>query len=195
MPGAILSAFLAFTFITAFTPGPNNILALASGSRYGFKGSLPIVAGICLGLSCVMVICGSASFSISALSERSVAIMKCVGCVYILWLAWKVATARPENEGKGEARSGFMSGFILQFANIKIIIYGLTAFSGFVLPYYDSPGAVAFFMFLLSLIGTLGVLAWAMAGSALRRFLNRHARIANTVMGLMLLGCAVCLLV
>lgn len=194
MSVAVLSSFLTFTFITAFTPGPNNILALSSGSRYGFRGSAGVIAGICTGFLCVMIICGIAAFSLSVLSAGLITVMKYVGCAYIIWLAWKVATASTTNSDTAQAKTDFLTAFILQFVNIKIIIYGLTAFSGFVLPYYDSYMAVAWFILALTMIGSAGVLAWALAGSALQRFFAQHARMTNTAMGVMLLGCAVSLL-
>lgn len=194
MPAAVLSAFLAFTFITAFTPGPNNILALSCGSRYGLRKSASIITGICFGFFCVMVLCGVAALSLSSLSELFIGVMKYLGCAYIIWLAWKVGIAETEDSADAGTKESFASGFILQFVNIKIIIYGLAAFSGFVLPYYDSYLAVFVFMLVLSLIGSAGILAWALAGSVLRRFFSVHARIANAVMGVMLFGCAVSLL-
>ncbi len=194
MPAAVFSAFLAFTVIAAFTPGPNNILALGSGIRYGFRGSASMVAGICAGLSCVMVLCSVAVFSVSALSETVITMMKHVGCAYMLWLAWKVAAAGRVGTHNDGAASGFLSGFILQFLNIKIIVFGLAAFSGFILPYYDSYGGLFLFVVLSSLIASAGVLTWALAGSALQVFFAHHARIVNGVMGLMLAGCALTLL-
>lgn len=194
MPTSVLSAFLTFTFITAFTPGPNNILALSSGSRYGFRGSTPIVAGICTGFLCVMIVCGVTAFSISVLSDRVITVMKYVGCAYIIWLAWKIATENITNTDTAQTKTGFLSAFILQFVNIKIIIYGLAAFSSFVLPYYDSSMAVILFILVLTLIGSAGVLTWALVGSALQRFFARHARVTNVIMAVMLLGCAVSLL-
>ena len=62
MPASVLSAFFVFTFITAITPGPNNILALTTGGRAGFMGSIPVLAGIYGGFFCVMAICGVLSF-------------------------------------------------------------------------------------------------------------------------------------
>ena len=194
MPAAVLSAFLAFTFITAFTPGPNNILALSCGSRNGFRNSAPVISGICAGFFCVMVLCGVAALSLSTISEQFIAIMKYVGCLYIVWLAWKVARARTGADGDAGTEVGFTGGFVLQFVNIKIIIYGIAAFSGFVLPYYDSFPAVFAFMLILSAIGSAGIVVWALAGSALQGFFRRYERTANAVMGIMLLGCAASLL-
>lgn len=79
MPASVLSAFFVFTFITAITPGPNNILALTTGGRAGFRGSIPVLAGICGGFFCVMAICGVLSFSFSVLSASFLQIMPISG--------------------------------------------------------------------------------------------------------------------
>lgn len=194
MPYTVLTAFLAFTCITAFTPGPNNILALSNSSRLGLRASLPGVAGIGCGMACVMAVCGLLSSSASAASTGYIAVMRYVGCAYIVWLAWKVATAAPPADGEASGNCGFVGGFILQFVNIKIVIYGLTAFSGFILPYYDAPAAILAFALLLALIANAGTLTWALAGGVLKRVLRRHGRIANIVMGVTLLASAVGLL-
>lgn len=193
MSGAVFSAFLAFTLITAFTPGPNNILAMSAGMRHGFRGSIPIVSGICAGFFSVMLLCCVVVFSLSAFSKHFIAGMNWVGCLYILWLAWKVTFANPVDGRTAETQMGFASGFVLQFVNIKIIIYGITALSSFILPYYDSHFMILGFAALLTLIGSAGVLIWALAGSALQRFFCSHARIINAVMGIMLLACALAL--
>ena len=128
MPASVLSAFFVFTFITAITPGPNNILALTTGGRAGFRGSIPVLAGICGGFFCVMAICGVLSFSFSVLSASFLQIMRYVGSAYLLWLAWKTAMPKAGGNSVGRADAGFMTGFVLQFVNVKIMVYGMTAF-------------------------------------------------------------------
>ncbi len=190
MPLAVLPAFLAFTLISAFTPGPNNILALRSASRNGFRGSSQVLlVGICTGFLCVMFLCGALTLTVNSLSASVITAMKYVGCAYIVWLARKIAFAAPPKAGTaGDVR--FLSGFILQFLNIKIIVYGITAFTGFLLPYSHSAQAVMLFGLALTAIGCGGVLSWAVAGAVFQNFLTRHARAANAVMGALLLACA-----
>lgn len=193
MPPSILSAFLVFMCITAFTPGPNNILAMSAGIRLGFRKSLPILAGICCGFFGVMLVCCLLTASLTSLSARFVDVMKYAGCLYIAFLAWKIAFAKSE-DGTGEARKGFLAGCILQFVNIKVIIYGMTAYSGFILPYDGSPAALFAAMCVLTLFGSAGTVVWAVMGSLLQRFFRAYARIVNAVMALLLLACLVPLL-
>ena len=190
MPASVLSAFFVFTFITAITPGPNNILALTTGSRVGFRGSIPVLAGICGGFLCVMAICGALSFSFSVLSASFLQTMRYVGSAYLLWLAWKTAIPKAGSSSSREAGAGFMTGFVLQFVNVKIMVYGMTAYSAFILPYQDSVAALLAGMCFLTLMGSLGTIVWAVAGASLQGIFQRHARVMNGLLGAMLVGCA-----
>ena len=187
---SLLPAFLVFTFITAFTPGPNNILALSTGLRSGFRGGLPVIFGICTGFLCVMLLCGLPVFSLSTLSPTVMEGLKYIGCLYIMRLAWHTAFAE-EKEGELHSGTGFMTGFILQFVNVKIMMYGITAYSGFIFLWDRSPAALLAGMVVLTLIGGAGVVTWAFVGSVLQRFFHRHAAVLHVVMALLLLLCLV----
>lgn len=187
---SLLPAFLAFTLITAFTPGPNNILALNTGLRCGFRGGLPLIFGICTGFLCVMFLCGLLVFSLSTLSPVFMEGMKYIGCLYIMLLAWHMAFAGERKNGS-RSGTGFMTGFILQFVNVKIMMYGITAYSGFIFFWDRSWTALVVGMAVLTLIGGAGVVTWAFAGSVMQRFFRRQAAVLNVVMALMLLFCLV----
>lgn len=193
MPSAVLSAFLVFMCITAFTPGPNNILAMSAGIRLGFRKSLPVLAGICCGFWGVMLLCCLLTASLTSLSARFVDVMKYASCLYIAFLAWKIAFTKSE-DGTAEARTGFLAGCILQFVNIKVIIYGMTAYSGFILPYDDSLATRIAAVGVLTFFGSTGTVVWALTGALLQRFFRAYARVINTVMALLLLACVVPLL-
>ena len=195
MPTSVLSAFITFTLITAFTPGPNNILAFSAGNQFGLKKCVPIIAGICTGFLCVMAICGIAVISASTVSDHIVGWMRYIGSIYTFWLAWKVANPTASKNIEVNNHTGFTRGFILQFVNVKIIIYGLTAFSGFITPYYTSKLETSVFVIILSVIGSSGVITWAVAGSVLQKILQKHSGTINVIMGMMLVACAISILV
>lgn len=188
---SLLPAFLAFTFITAFTPGPNNILALSTGVRRGFRGALPVVFGICAGFLSMMFLCGLLVFSLSSLSATFMTAMKYAGCLYILWLAWHIAVSKDDGTENARPGADFMTGFILQFVNVKIMIYGMTAYSGFIFPWNHSLVSLLVGMGVLTFIGAAGVVAWALAGAVLQRFFRDHATLMNAVMALLLLACLI----
>ena len=191
MPPSVLSAFLVFTCITALTPGPNTLLSLSTGIQRGFKGSVPTLAGICAGFFCVMFLCCTVIFSLSSVSATLIRVVRYAGCAYIVWLAWCIAVQKPVDETWPQPGADFLKGFMLQFVNVKIFIYGMTAYSGFILPHDDSILALVAGMVTLTAIGSAGTVCWALAGAVLQRFFRQHARVLNLIMALLLLGCVI----
>ncbi|MDQ0204759.1 LysE family transporter [Pectinatus haikarae] len=192
MTYSVWLSFFSYTIISAISPGPNNILALNAAGKSGIKMQRRLLSGIYLGFFCIMIICGVFSTVLAVILPEITDYMKYAGAVYITWLAYHVATGRPLKENNTETeKSSFNRGFLLQFVNVKIIIWGLTAFTGFVLPYYDSPIIIVGFIFLLSFIGNGSTHIWAVAGVGLGSLLKKYWRSANIIMGLSLLYSAV----
>lgn len=188
------SAFFAYTFLTAFTPGPNNIMSMTNASRDGFKRTLRFLMGIIVGFVIVMIACTAFSSLLYAFIPSIRPVMLCIGAAYMLWLAWTVWRDKPHEERAGITRANtFLSGMLLQFVNIKIILYGITAMSAYVLPHYHDTLSALLFAFLLSAIGDLGCFCWAMFGAFFEKLFNQHRKGMNAVMALLLVYCAVSL--
>ncbi|MCQ4637539.1 LysE family transporter [Anaerovorax odorimutans] len=185
---------MPYAFVTAFTPGPNNILALNSVSNYGWKRSRFMLAGICSGFLCVMVVCALGCFELAQYLPAFVDLMKYVGAAYILWLALHVARSKPSGAGETE-KTSFWKGFMLQFVNVKIILYGLTVYTGYVLAVSQSPAYLLLSVILSTVVGCAGTLTWAAVGGILNRFIGKHYKGFNLSMALLLVWCAVMLLV
>ena len=81
-------------------------------------------------------------------------------------------------------------GFFLQLINIKIIIYGLTMFSAYILPYEARVPILFCFAVYLMFLGALGNLIWAFAGNVLKRFYSSHYKLMNGIMALLLVWCS-----
>lgn len=186
------AAFLTYIVITAITPGPNNIMSMTNASRLGLKRSFPFNLGIFTGFLAVMSLCTLFSSLLFSVLPHIQLGMKIVGAAYMLYLGYKTFTSTPEIAEK-EAKSGFVSGALLQFINPKIYIYCFTAMSSYILPYFSGFWALAGFAVLLSAVGFVATLCWAVFGSAFRRLLAGHSRVINTVMALLLVYCAVSL--
>lgn len=185
--------FLIYCFITAYTPGANNLLSMSNAIRIGFRRSVRFNLGILAGFSVVMTVCAMFSTALYSLLPKVKLSMQLLGAVYMLYLAWKVYKTPADLEDGGGHGVSFLSGMVLQFANPKIYIYAVTAMSLYILPVYRSPGALAGFTAALSLIGASGSFVWALCGFAFCRFFSRHARAVNTVMALLLVYCAAAL--
>lgn len=185
--------FLIYCFITAYTPGANNLLSMSNAIRLGFRRSLRFNCGILAGFSAVMTICTVFSAALYSLLPKVKLTMQILGAVYMVYLAFKVWKSSADLEADGGKEASFLSGMLLQFANPKIYIYAITAMSLYILPVYHSAAAMIGFTAVLSLIGASGSFVWALFGSAFCKFFSRHTKAVNLVMALLLLYCAAAL--
>ena len=189
-----IAAFLSYVLVTTFTPGPNNIMSMSNASRYGFKKSILFNVGVFFGFLIILALCSIFSVTLYSLIPSIKPIMTYIGAAYILWLAWKTYKSTPHSEGKSEKHSNtFLSGLLLQFVNPKVIIYGITTVSTFIVPYYDSVFVLAGFTVFLASIGFISTCCWSMFGSVFQRFLFKNDKLVSIIMALLLIYCAVSL--
>lgn len=191
MTTTLFSAFWTYTLITALTPGPNNILALSAVTNHGLRRSTRVLAGMSLGFLIVMLLCAGIAWSIAALDPALTRVLSWIGAAYILWLAVKVALSAPGGSEAMPEPVSFRASLLLQFLNVKIILYGITALSTFVLPYTQRLVWVVGVSLLLAAIGVFGNLCWALAGHLFQRLFRQYGRALNLLLGLMLVYCAV----
>lgn len=191
MTSAIISAFLTYTLITALTPGPNNILALNSVNQHGFGRSTRVLLGMSAGFLILMLICGVFTFTLISVLPSLTGWLRWIGAAYILWLAWRIATSAPASSNPEARPLSFWVSFWLQFANVKIILYGITALSTFVLPYTHDIKVVLGVSLILAFIGCVGNLCWALMGHIFQSLFQRHGRTVNIVLALLLIYCAI----
>jgi cysteine/O-acetylserine efflux protein len=185
------SAFWTYTLITALTPGPNNILALSTVTGHGLRQSSRVLAGMSLGFLIIMLLCAGIAFSLVSLNPRFTRVLGGIGGIYILWLALKIVTSQPPGSTTEAQPIGFWASFGLQFLNVKIILYGITALSTFVLPYTEEISGIVGMSVVLAAIGSFGNLCWALAGHLFQKVFQRFGRSLNIILALMLVYCAV----
>lgn len=185
--------FLIYCFITAYTPGANNLLSMSNAVRLGFRRSVRFNLGILAGFTVVMSICTAFSATLYSFLPKVKIVMQILGAAYMLHLAWKVWKSSNELSADGGKEASFLSGMVLQFANPKIYIYAITAMSLYILPVYHSLSALIGFTVILSLIGASGSFVWALFGSAFCKFFSKHTKTVNMIMALLLAYCAVSL--
>ncbi len=185
--------FLTYVFVSAITPGPNNILSMSNGSRLGFKKALPFNAGVAVGFVMVMLLCTAFASLLRTVLPAIKLPMKIIGALYILYLAYKTLRSKGEIE-ENHSKSGFVQGMVLQFMNPKIILYGILSMEVYILPHFgDRPLMLALFALVLATIGASCTLLWSAFGSVFKRLFSEHGRVVNTIMAIALLYCAVSL--
>ncbi len=190
---SIIVSYLPYSLVTAFTPGPNNIVALYAISQKGWQQGKNILLGIAAGFLCVMVLCGLFCYQLATYLPAVANILKYVGAAYIVYLAIHVARSKPEDTAQKEM--SFLSGFLLEFVNVKIILYAITIFTGYVLPHGITLPILLFHAVLITCIGLAGTLTWSIAGGMFQRFLQKYYLPFDLAMAAILLWCAGALVV
>lgn len=194
-----LTAFFSYIFLAAFTPGPNNIMAMSNSARVGFRRGFVFCLGVLAGMLIDMTLCAVFTSMLFEYIPKIAPVMKWVGALYILFLAYTIFRDKPpsgEEGGNGREKryvdpGSFSTGVVMQFVNIKVILYGITALSTFVLPHSRSPLHVATAVLVLSLTGFAGTCNWALFGSLFQNIFNAHKKLANAIMALLLVYCAI----
>ena len=114
--------------------------------------------------------------------------MKYIGAAYILWLAIHIVISKPAIDSS-EKSASFLKGFLLQFVNVKIYLFGITALTGYITDYSTSLMTLLFFELIIATIGTIATLTWIGLGVLLRKAYQKYYRTINIVLALTLLKC------
>lgn len=194
MPLSLLPSLLLAILLVGYTPGPANLFALHCSMKHGVGRSLVMWLGLLVGFTVAAVCAALATHWLGAVMGRYVGALKYVGCAYIFYLAWQIYRSSGQQKETDKTCS-FLSGLVVQLTNAKIILFDLMAFSTFVLPYSDRLSDLLVVVVLLELAGPGANLVYVLAGGALHGLFAHHARVADTVMALLLAACAVYVLV
>ncbi|MBR1396446.1 MAG: LysE family transporter [Selenomonadaceae bacterium] len=193
MEATIISSYLIYSLVTAYTPGPNNILSLHAVSQHGWHKGKFVLFGIAIGFLAVMLICAVSCYIMASFIPEILEVLKYVGAAYIAWLGVHIIRSTPSEDS--EQSITFWNGFCLEFVNVKIILYAITIYTAYVIPKSFSLETLIFHALVITLIGISGTLTWAAMGHILQNFLNKHFKIFNLSMGLILIYCAVKLVI
>ena len=186
-----LVPFLLYVFVTSFTPGPNNIMAMSNANKYGFKRSFNFVFGVAIGMLVLMLLCGYFNLLLYNFIPKIKFVMSILGSLYMIYLAFKIMKSKAQKKGEDEKLNSFFSGLLLQFINFKVILYGVTAISLFIFPFYKSNISMILFSVVLAFGGFAGTACWAIFGSLFQKFLSKYEKPFNVVMGLLLIYSAI----
>ena len=191
MSHSLLIAFVIFATVMFFTPGPNNIMLLSSGLTYGFRRTLPHVAGITLGFAFMIGAVGLGLGTIFITYPVLQTILKYAGVAYLIYLAVAIAMSGPVTPDQDNRRGPmtFWGAAMFQWINVKgwvMVIGTITAYAGIA----SFPWNITIQVMLSLLLGAMSCSAWALFGSALRPILTsrKAVRAFNIVMAVLLLA-------
>jgi threonine/homoserine/homoserine lactone efflux protein len=174
--------------IMSFTPGPNNIMAMNNARNAGFKKGLAFCCGGFIGGIVVMTLSVLFSSFLYTFVPKVQFPMKLLATAYMGYLI--VLILLPSKDKKIETKKGdFLWGFLMTVINPKIILFGITVMSSYIIPHYRETPALVLFILLLSIIGFSSMICWSLFGSLFGKIFNRHGKIVNIIMTIMLLYC------
>lgn len=184
-----LPALALFAFAGSVTPGPNNLMLMASGANYGFRRTLPHMAGISIGFMVMMILAGLGMVKLFDRFPVSYIILKTLSIAYMLYLVWKIATATPATADSTTGRPmTFLQAAAFQWVNPKAWAMALTVIT----VYLGKPDllmlTIAAAVFVTVNLPTVTI--WTVMGQQLSRILTnpKRLRIFNWTMATLLVA-------
>ena len=189
MPADQIVAFLLFAVAAAGTPGPSNVLLTATGGAVGVWRGLPCLFGVALGMGVMMALVALGLGSLVLDNPTVLQVLNWAGAAFLLWLAWKIATARGGGAAGARKPVGFFGAAAFQWVNPKSWLVCASAAGTYLTA--GSGGALGQALSLGGLFVVAAApccLAWLAFGAAMQKLLRseRAQRAFNLVMGLLL---------
>jgi len=185
----IFLALALFAFVSSITPGPNNLMLMASGANFGFRRTIPHMLGVALGFVFMVLMVGVGLVQVFDAYPVSYTVLKAGSVVYLLWLAWKIAHAGPVRTGDEQGSPmSFLQAAAFQWVNPKAWAMALTAISAY------TPDQTIVAILLVSVVfGAINlpsVGSWTVLGQQMARLLTnpRRLQVFNWTMALLLVA-------
>ena len=184
----ILSISL-FWFVTAYTPGPNNVVASYSGFNFGIAKTIPHILGVTLGFTSLVLFLSIGLINVFKLFPIIQVVMRYLGTLFLIYLAYKIAFSGNSNETKKENPVKFIETFLFQYLNPKGVTVAIIVVSTYVElgeNYVNYATQIVALAFLFSITS---ITLWTFVGKFLRKFAtnDKFIKYFNYVMSSLLL--------
>ena len=190
LPTDLLLALILYAFVSSITPGPNNLMLLASGVNFGFRRTIPHMLGIGAGFTLMVALIGVGLAGLFTLWPPLRSVLTVASVAYLLWLAWKIAHAAPPRaEASPEGKPlTLLQAAAFQWVNPKAWTMALTACTLYA-PGADGP-SVAVVALVFGAVNLPCVSSWAALGTLVRGWLRDpfRLRLFNGTMALLLVA-------
>ena len=186
----LFAGLALYALVTSITPGPNNMMLLASGANFGFVRSIPHMLGINFGFAFMVVLVGAGLGAVFETYPVIHTVLRWIGAAYLLYLSWQIANSAPSQPGEsqtGRRPLSFLAAAAFQWVNPKAWIMALGAISTY-LPQQATIMAVAVLAIIFAAVNAPCIGMWAAFGVGLRRVLTNpsHLRLFNITMASLL---------
>lgn len=185
-----LLSLIGFMVAMYITPGPNNIMVAASTANHGIPATMPHMAGIVVGFSVMLTLVCAGLGAVLVGLPGLLPLFRWGGAAWLLWLAWKIATAAPPGAGERRPLLGVLGAAAFQWVNPKAWLIGLGAAAEFMSPHENLAGQLLAIFVVCTLCGPPCLAVWAVIGHGAARFLTSTARLRafNVTMALLLVA-------
>lgn len=193
MPFDLLLALAGYVTAMSVTPGPNNLMLLTSGVNFGFRRTIPHMAGIAFGVLTILALVGLGLGHLLESNPRLYTALKIASLVYLAWLAWKIATSGPPattDDTKSQAHPlSALEAALFQWVNPKAWAMVVTAATAFAVPDNYLPSLLAMGC-VFTAINLPSAAVWIAAGTLVRGLLEEPGRLRafNVTMAILLLA-------
>ncbi|MBC7008242.1 LysE family translocator [Pseudoalteromonas sp. BZK2] len=185
----ILTALALFALVSSITPGPNNLMLMSSGANFGFKRTTPHLLGVTLGFMLMLVLVGLGIMQLFDLFPPSYLILKVFCIVYLLYLAFKIATSNAQQKASSENKPfTFIQAALFQWVNPKAWAMALSAVSLYAPD--KNLTSVLIVSLVFGLINLPCVSSWTLLGEKLQHWLASPKRLKafNYLMAILLIA-------
>ncbi|MEL0437321.1 LysE family translocator [Phycobacter sp. K97] len=185
----LILALALFAFVSSITPGPNNLMLMASGANFGFRRTIPHMLGVALGFVFMVILVGAGLIQVFDAFPVSYTVLKAASVIYLLYLAWKIANAGPAETGDAKGRPmTFVQAAAFQWVNPKAWAMALTAISAYAPD--QSLWAIFVVAALFGAVNLPSVSSWTVLGQQMARLLTNPRRLTvfNWTMALLLVA-------
>ena len=180
MSYTIYISLISFAFASSITPGPNNLMLMASGANYGLRRTIPHILGISIGHAFMVFMVGVLLLKVFDTYHVLKSILKIVSATYMLWLAWKIANAAPQEAKTTKGKPfTFLQAAVFQWVNPKAWFMSITAISAYAPQPLGVATGAAIVAVIFALINLPSVTVWAWMGVQVRRFLGSAGRLRS----------------
>lgn len=190
---SLVGPLAVFGLSMSITPGPNNLMLTASGANFGFRRSIPHLLGIWFGVFLLLVLMAFGLGSVFTRFPILQSVLKVMGSLYLLWLAYKIATAMPPTTGETEIPRpmGFVNAALFQFANPKAWLMAISGMASFTLAGEHFVESAVLACLVITAVNLPSISLWAGFGVAIGKVLKtaHHWRLFNIFMGLLTASC------
>ena len=170
----IITALVGFAFVSSITPGPNNLMLMASGANFGFQRTIPHMLGISVGHSFMVALMGLGLGQVFEAYPTARMILQIASSAYLLYLAWKIANAAPPREGEAQGKPfTFLQAAAFQWVNPKAWYMAIYAITNYTPDNYSVLSGALLVAVVFAGTNLPSITVWATLGTQVKRLLNR----------------------